>query len=128
MNNTNFTNHDLQIVELIIVFLWKYLEHRCLTKEYSSPRCELMTQGSASQCSESSVIELDYQDIKWANPGLFFFYFWSFKKKTIQFLQKINVNKCSSRIRRRDSNPRPFKHELSPITTRPGLPPNPPKC
>ena len=27
-------------------------------------------------------------------------------------------------IRCRDSNPRPFEHESSPITTRPGLPPN----
>ena len=33
------------------------------------------------------------------------------------------MSKCPSSIRRRDSNPRPFKHELSPITTRPGLPP-----
>ena len=29
----------------------------------------------------------------------------------------------SSSVRHQDSNPRPFKHELSPITTRPGLPP-----
>ena len=29
-----------------------------------------------------------------------------------------------SDLRPQDSNPRPFEHELSPITTRPGLPPN----
>ena len=33
------------------------------------------------------------------------------------------MNKCPSSIRCRDSNPRPFKHESPPITTRPGLPP-----
>ena len=41
-------------------------------------------------------------------------------KQTIQFLQQINV-KIS--IWHRDSNPQPFKHESSPITTRPRLPP-----
>ena len=42
---------------------------------------------------------------------------------TKQFLQKINVKKDPSSIWCWDSNPRPLKHELSPITTRPGLPP-----
>ena len=46
-------------------------------------------------------------------------------KQTIQFLQQIIVKKCPSSIRRRDSNPQPLKSELSPITTRPGRPPNP---
>ena len=32
------------------------------------------------------------------------------------------MSKCPSNIWRRDSNPQPFKHESSPITTRPGLP------
>ena len=35
------------------------------------------------------------------------------------------MSKCPSSIRRRDSNPRPFEHESSPLTTRPGLPPSP---
>ena len=48
--------------------------------------------------------------LKWANPGLFFVYFQSFKQ-TIIFLHQINVNKCPSSIRRQDSNPQPFKHE-----------------
>ena len=43
-------------------------------------------------------------------------------KQSIQFLQHINVSPTS--IGRRDSNPRPLEHESSPITTRPGLPPN----
>ena len=38
-----------------------------------------------------------------------------------ELLQQINVKKCPSNMGRRDSNPRPLKHELSPITTRPGL-------
>ena len=57
------------------------------------------------------------------HPGLFFVYFWFFSNQQFCFKQ-INVKKCPSTIRRRDSNPRPFEHELSsPITTRPGLPP-----
>ena len=43
-------------------------------------------------------------------------------KQSIQFLQHINVSPTSKG--RRDSNPRPLEHESSPITTRPGLPPN----
>ena len=51
------------------------------------------------------------------------FRFFGLFKQTIQFLLQINVKKCPSSIRRWDSNPRPFKHESSPVTTRPGLPP-----
>ena len=70
------------------------------------------------QCSVASkVIFLK----KWANSfsfiiGLF--------KKTIQFLQQMNVKKCPSNIWRWDSNPQPFEHESSPMTTRPALPPS----
>ena len=32
---------------------------------------------------------------------------------------------CPSSIQHQESNPRPLRHELSPITTRPGLPPTP---
>ena len=59
---------------------------------------------------------------KWANPDLFFIYFRLFKH-TLQFLQQINVKKCPSSIRFRDSNSQPMEHESPPITTRPGLPP-----
>ena len=59
---------------------------------------------------------------KWTNPSHFYFIFGLFKQ-TIQFLQQINVKKCPSSIWCQDSNPRPFTHESSPITTRPGLPP-----
>ena len=34
------------------------------------------------------------------------------------------MKKCPSRIRYLDLNPRPLEQESSPITTRPGLPPN----
>ena len=33
------------------------------------------------------------------------------------------MKKCPSSIQRQDLNPKPFKHESSPITTRPGLTP-----
>ena len=58
---------------------------------------------------------------KWANPSLYFVYFRSFQ--TINTIFTTNqCDKCPSRIWRWDSNPRPFEHEFSPITTRPGLP------
>ena len=57
---------------------------------------------------------------KWAKPGLFFVYFWSFQTNNTIFTTN-QCEKCPSRIRRRDSNPRPFKHEMSTISTRPGL-------
>ena len=49
------------------------------------------------------------------NPASFSFLFSVFSNK------QINVNKCPSCIRCWDSNPQPFEHELSPVTTRPGL-------
>ena len=49
------------------------------------------------------------------------FSFGLFKQTSIQFLQQINAKKCPSSIRCCDLNPRPYKHESSPITTRPGL-------
>ena len=58
---------------------------------------------------------------KWANPSLFFIYFRPFN--TLQFFQQINVTKCPSSTRCRDSNSRPLGHEYPPITTRPGLQP-----
>ena len=60
-------------------------------------------------------------------PDSFPFIFGLFKQ-TIQLLQQINVKKCPSSIWRWDSNPRPFKHESSPITTRPGLTPTSYDC
>ena len=44
-----------------------------------------------------------------------------FKHKLVQFWQQIIVKMS---IQYRDLNPRPFDHESSPITTRPGLPLN----
>ena len=57
---------------------------------------------------------------KWANPGLFLFIFSLFKQ--YNFYNK-SIKKCPSSIQRRDWNPQPFENELSPIITRPGLPP-----
>ena len=44
-------------------------------------------------------------------------------KQTLQFLQQINVKKCSSSIWHQDSNSQPSDCESPPLTTRPGLPP-----
>ena len=46
-----------------------------------------------------------------------------FSNKQYNFLQQINVKKCPSSRWRWNSNPRRLKHEFSPITTKPGLPP-----
>ena len=54
--------------------------------------------------------------LKMANIGLFFVDFGLFKQ-TIQF----TVKKCPSSLQCWDSNPQSLDHELSPITTRPGL-------
>ena len=59
---------------------------------------------------------------KWANPGLFLIYFLSFQTNNTIF----TTNQCKKYpciIQRQDLNRRPLKHESSPITTRPGLPP-----
>ena len=60
---------------------------------------------------------------KWANPASFLFIFGLFQTNINTILQQINVKKCPSSIRHRDSNPRPSERESPPITTRPGLPP-----
>ena len=52
-----------------------------------------------------------------------FVYFLSFQTNNTIFTAN-QCEKCPSSIQRRDSNPQPFEHETSPITTRPGLPPN----
>ena len=51
----------------------------------------------------------------------FIFYFLSFQ--IIQISQQINLKKCPSSIRCWDLNPQPIEHKSSPITPRPGLPP-----
>ena len=56
---------------------------------------------------------------KWANPASLSFIFGLFQTNINKFLQQINVKKCPSSIRHRDSNPRPSERESPPITTRP---------
>ena len=56
------------------------------------------------------------------HPGLFLFIFGLFKQ-TIQFLHQIDVKNCPSSTQRGYMNSHPLKHESSPKTTRPGLPP-----
>ena len=55
-------------------------------------------------------------------PSSFFVYFWSFQINNPIFTTNQCEN-CPSSIRHWDSNPRPLKHEPSPITTRPRLSP-----
>ena len=56
-------------------------------------------------------------------PASFLFIFGLFKQ-AIHYLQQI-VKKCPSSIQCWDPNPQPFEHELSPVTTRPGVPDQP---
>ena len=61
---------------------------------------------------------------KWANIGLFFV-FSVFLKKQYNFYNKSMWKmSCPSSKRCWDSNPQPFEHKSSHITTRPELPPN----
>ena len=56
---------------------------------------------------------------KWANPGLFLVYFWSFQTNSKNFTtNQCEKMSCPSSIWHRDSNPRPLEYESSPITTR----------
>ena len=81
-----------------------------------------LNPSTANQMDNFAHLFVELMFFKWAHPGLFSVIFCLFKQ-TIQFLQQINVKKCPSIIWHRESNPRPFKNELSPITTRSGLPP-----
>ena len=56
------------------------------------------------------------------SPASFSFIFGLSQTNINTILQQINVKKCPSSIRHRDSNPRPSGRESPPITTRPGLP------
>ena len=60
---------------------------------------------------------------KWSEPALFFVYFQSFSNKQYFFAtnQCEKRSKCPSSKQHRDSNPQPYVHESSPITTRPVL-------
>ena len=58
---------------------------------------------------------------KSANLGLFFIYFWSFSNKQYHFYNK-SMWKMSIQYTAPGFEPRPLEHELSLITTRPGLP------
>ena len=62
---------------------------------------------------------------KWANPGFFSVYSPSFQANIITIFTANQREKmsCPSSIQCWDLNSRPLKHESSPITTRPGLPP-----
>ena len=95
---------------------------------------------SITICICQSINQYSIAADQWAGIGLvfvwFFFvqngttqplfvYFWSFQTNNRNFHNKPTWKmSCPSSIRHRDSNPWPLKHELSPITTRPGLLPS----
>ena len=62
----------------------------------------------------------------WPTPASFSFIFGLFKQP-IQFLQQINVKNVQVSIQYMAPGfePKPYEHDLSPTTTRSGLPPNP---
>ena len=78
--------------------------------------------GSGSVVSVHKNSNTFYFILKWANPGLFFVYFWSLQTN-ITIYRTIIFKKCTHSIRSRDLNPLPLERESLPITTRPGLPP-----
>ena len=88
---------------------------------------ESQASNEGSNCSPNWATTIDLTRYlfffkKMGQPRPLFRLFSSFQ--TNQFLQQINVKKCSSSIRRRDSNSQPSDYESPPLTTRPGLPPN----
>ena len=84
------------------------------------------TMERSTHCAEKSANTVKcFFKKRWANPGLFFVYFWSFQTNNIIFTtNQCERMSCPSGIWHWDLNPQPLKHESSPITTRPGLPPN----
>ena len=59
----------------------------------------------------------------------FIVYFWSFQtNKTIFTANQCEKMSCPSSKWSQDSNSQPLEHELSPMTTRPGLPPKMDGC
>ena len=66
--------------------------------------------------------------LKLAQPCPLLLYIFGLFRQTKQFLQQINVKKCHVHPWSQDSNSQPLEHELSPMTTRPGLPPKMDGC
>ena len=80
-------------------------------------------QVSFSHSSFAGIFSsIHFSSLKMGQPRPLFCLFLVFSNKQYNFLQDINVGKCPSSIRHRDSNPWHLKHESSPVTTRPGLP------
>ena len=79
------------------------------------------TKWDAATAQHSLIV---FYFFKWANPFPYFVSFLSFQtNNTIFTSNQCEKITCPSSIRHQDSNPWPLKHELNPITTRPGLPP-----
>ena len=108
------------------VFLFQHLVTRTITQKIliliKQDRFKIkfkMVYATYRYLTSVPSVFIQSNDFLWAIPGLFFVYFWSFQTNNTIFA----TNQCPSSIRRRDSNPWPYKHESLPIPTRPGLQP-----
>ena len=83
-------------------------------------QCSSIVSQMAVFCVLIDMLKNSYK--MYQHPPLFCL-FWSFQTKNKIFItnQCEKMSKCPSSIGLQDSIPWPFKHELSPITTRPGL-------
>ena len=70
-------------------------------------------------CYLQALCKVNKGFLKMGQTRSLFLLFLVFSKKQYNFY---NNSMCPSSIWHRDSNPQPFEHESSPITTRPGLP------
>ena len=96
------------IIPIIVVFIIFFVRSKI------KPFIVLGSNGSVGKAVASFLLK------NGSTPASFSFLF-SLFKETLQFLQQIIVKKRPSSIQCRDSNPQPFEHELSPITTRPRI-------
>ena len=114
MKEILFQAFERRIVEECVLKPFTYNVRHFLTVLKRFIRMAFSSGRIKSKCHRQILVK------KLANPGLFFVNFRSFQTNNT-ILQQINVKKCPSSIQLRDSNPQPFEHKLSPVTSRPGL-------
>ena len=118
---SNWQCHHLDLIK------WDYIEVANAWFHLVSVGCILCVHTCHQRICKYWVLRpkiLVKQFLKNGPTSASFSFIFDLFKRTLQFLQQINAKKCPSSIWRRDSNPRPLEHKLSPITTRSGLPPS----
>ena len=119
LNLFNFLSfHLCDILLLFFCFEWLY---KILFQNW-----HLLHVSQQTKTHNAGAPLKDYKFVFFLNgPTLasFTFYFQYFQTNNTIFTtnQCEKMSKCASCIRHQDSNPQPFEHESSPITTRPGL-------